>query len=331
MATNTISGGLSYRVGIFASTNLLTRALPYLNFEKFGQSIELPVNHGDTIQFRRYEALDSTPNELTEGVTPAGKPITFTPVTAQLKQYGDLVVISDVVNDTHEDPVLKVMTTVLGEQAAEMLEKVRFGILKAGTNVFFANGTQRSDVNTVITRDAQRNVVRALKRQSAKPVISAVRSTPNFGTLNVLPTYIGIVHPDCMMDIRDMTGFKPVEDYGQVTPFENEIGACEDVRYIYSTVITPWEDAGGDITGKDVVSTTGANADVYPVLYFAKDAYALVPLKGKAAAKVTVINPGSMTPSDPLGQRGYIGWKSMQTTVILNQAWMARLEVAAGV
>ncbi|KKL70933.1 hypothetical protein LCGC14_2099990, partial [marine sediment metagenome] len=31
--------------------------------------------------------------------------------------------------------------------------------------------------------------------------------------------------------------------------------------------------------------------------------------------------------SDPLGQRGYVGWKTWHAIVILNQVWMARLEV----
>ena len=33
--------------------------------------------------------------------------------------------------------------------------------------------------------------------------------------------------------------------------------------------------------------------------------------------------------SDPLAQRGHVGWKTMQTAVILNDAWMIRLECAA--
>jgi N4-gp56 family major capsid protein len=32
---------------------------------------------------------------------------------------------------------------------------------------------------------------------------------------------------------------------------------------------------------------------------------------------------------DPLGQKGTAGWKCMQTSVILNDAWMVRVEVAA--
>jgi N4-gp56 family major capsid protein len=41
-----------------------------------------------------------------------------------------------------------------------------------------------------------------------------------------------------------------------------------------------------------------------------------------------VVNP-KPAPGDPLGQRGSVGWKAWTGCVILNDAWMARLEVAA--
>jgi N4-gp56 family major capsid protein len=62
-------------------------------------------------------------------------------------------------------------------------------------------------------------------------------------------------------------------------------------------------------------------------MYFGKDAYGIVALKGKYAITPIVINP-SPSKSDPLGQRGSVGWKTWQGTVILNDAWMAVLEAA---
>jgi N4-gp56 family major capsid protein len=66
---------------------------------------------------------------------------------------------------------------------------------------------------------------------------------------------------------------------------------------------------------------------VYPILYLARDAYGIVPLKGKAAITPMVVNP-KPSDSDPLAQRGHAGWKAMQTTIILNDFWMVRAEVA---
>ena len=128
-----------------------------------------------------------------------------------------------------------------------------------------------------------------------------------------------------------MVGFKDAIDYGTTTPWENEIGACENVRYMFTTMMPVYKDAGGAATnaaGQKMISTAGTKADVYPILFIAKDAYGLVPLKGMDALTPMVQNP-TPTPSDPLAQRAYVAWKTMQTCVILNQAWMVRAEVAA--
>jgi N4-gp56 family major capsid protein len=317
---------ISNRTCAYAVAKLLTRALPLLVFEKFGQTFPLPTNSTTVAKFRRFEALDATPNQLSEGVTPTAKQLTVTDVTATLKQYGDLIIISDVVNDTNEDPVLDQAVEVLGEQAALMLEKMRYGVLSAGTNVFYANGVQRTDVNTVLTLNLLRKITRALKAQNCRPITSIVSSTPSYGTQAVAPGFIAVLHPDCEADLRGITGFTDVKNYGNTAPFEGEIGAVEGVRFIMSTVIASFPNGGG--AKGSMLSTGGTLADVYPILILAKDAYGIVPLKGKAAITPTVLNPGVASKSDPLGQRGYVGWKAMQTAVILNQAWMARAEVA---
>jgi N4-gp56 family major capsid protein len=42
----------------------------------------------------------------------------------------------------------------------------------------------------------------------------------------------------------------------------------------------------------------------------------------------SIIPVGQKTKDDPLGQRGYAGWKMYHVAVILNDLWMERLEVA---
>lgn len=322
----TTYGDISPRTAAYAEKELLKRGLPFLVIEKFGQAKSLPANSTKVMKFRRYNALPTTPNALTEGVTPTGQTLTVTDVTATLTQYGDKVTITDVILDTHEDPTLNEAVALLGEQAAQMIEKMRFGVLKAGTNVLYANGSARNAVNTAITITLQRRAVRALKRQNARFITSIVRSTPAFGTEAVAPGFVALIHPDLEADVRGLTGFVPAEKYGSITPWENELGKCEDVRYVSSTIFEPWADAGG--AKGTMLSTTGTNADVYPVLFLARDAYAIIALKGMFALTPMVVNP-KPSDSDPLAQRGHVGWKAMQTCVILNDAWMVRGEVAA--
>lgn len=328
MAT-TLYGDISPRTAAYAEKEMLKRGLPYLVLEKFGQCKPLPSNSTKVMKFRRYEALDNTPTTLVEGVTPGSTPLTTTDVTATLQQYGGLVTISDVIMDTHEDSTLNEAVSLLGEQAAQQMEKMRFGIIKAGTNVIFANGASRAAVNTVLTTDMQRRAIRALKRQNTRMITNIIRSTAAYETVNVAPGYVGLIHPDLEADVRKMANFTPAERYGSITPWEAELGKVDDVRYVSSTIFEPFLNAGG-APGSTVLSGNGTQANVYPVLYIGRDAYACVALKGQYAVTPMVVNP-KPSDSDPLAQRGHVSWKAYQTAVILNDAFMARVEVAASV
>ena len=327
-ANMTTYGDISPRTAAYAAKEMLKRAEPLLVLEKFGQARPLPKNSSTTIKFRRYEALDPTPMPLTEGVTPAGKKLSVTDVTATLQQYGDYVTITDVVQDTHEDPVLREAMATTGEQAAQMYELVRYGVLNGGTNAFYAGGaTSRANVASGFTLALQRQVTAALRRQNARPITSIVSASPNFGTHAIPSSYIAVCHVDLDSTLRDTKGFVSVENYGSdMQAMPGEIGSIEGVRYIGTTLAMPYADAGTG-TATDWMSTGGSKPDVYPILYFAKDSYGLVPLKGKSAVSPMVLNPNTPRGGDPLGQRGSIGWKGYTTACILNDLWMARAEV----
>lgn len=326
MSTNMVYGDITPRTAAFAVVQMLRRAVPVLCIEKFGQTYVIPDKSTKVAKFRRYNALPINTTPLVEGVTPSGSKVTITDVTATLDQYGDYVPFSDVILDTHEDPFLQQITEVLGEQAAQSIETIRYNVIKAGTNVFYANGSARANVNTPITVALQRKCTRALKRQNASYISSVVASTPDFRSEPVEQAFMGLVHPDVENDVRNLTGFISVKQYAHGSSFQNEIGAVDDVRYLRSTIFSQFADAGAATS--TMVSTTGTNADVYPVLFIAKDAYGIVPLKGKDSLTIMVVNPKPSV-GDPLGQRGTAGWKTMQTAVILNDLFMVRAEVAA--
>lgn len=330
MGDVTLYGDISPRTAAYVVADLLKRGMPYFVIEKFAQAKALPANKTKSMKFRRYEHLPLATTPLVEGVTPSSIKPTYTDISVILSQYGSIIELTDVVADTHEDPVLKENNVLLGEQAARTLEAVRFNVIKAGTNAFFTNGTQRSDVNTPVSLAKQRAIIRALKRQYAMQITSVIKSSVQFNTESVLPSYVALAHTDCESDIRNMPGFIDVKDYGTVPKYEMEIGAVESVRYLQSQVFEPWADDGGAYAGSGtaMLSTTGVSADVYPVIYLGRDAFATVALRGKFAIEPKVLNPGIPRGGDPLGQRGSQGWKTMQTALILNDAWMARLECA---
>lgn len=326
MATTTY-GDISQRTAAWAASEMLKHAEPITVLSKFGQSKPLPKNKADTVKFRRPVPFPVVTTPLTEGVTPTARQMQYEDVTVQIKQWGDVVEITDYVNDLAEDPVLSDATELCGEQAAETVELQTWGALRAGTNVFYANGAARNEVNTKISLDKQRAITRSLKGNRARKVTSMVAASPNYATQPVDAAFIAFAHTDLEADIREMKGFTPTEQYGSMKALPHEIGKVEDVRYILSPVLTKWDDAGG--AAGNMVSATGTNADVYPVVYVAKDFYGLIPLKGANSVKPSVLNPDTKTKDDPLGQRGYVGWKTYFVAKILNEAWGARLECAA--
>jgi N4-gp56 family major capsid protein len=326
MATTTYSG-LSQRTNAFAAKEMLAHAEPILCLSKFGMTKPMPKNKANQVKFRRPVPLAVATTPLTEGAPPTAKAMTYEDVSVTLSQYGDIVEITDVVHDLAEDPVLKDSAMMCGEQAAETIETLMWGVLQGGTNVFYANGSARNQVNTAITLNKQRAITRALKAERCKKITSMLSSSVKYGTEAVDAAFIAFAHTDLESDIRDLVGFVPTEKYGSMKALPYEIGKVEDVRYILTPVLSSIEDAGGAENG--MVSAGGSNADIYPVVYAGKDAYGHVALKGANAMTPSIINPGTIDKSDPLGQKGIVGWKTYHKSFIANQAWMARLEVGA--
>jgi N4-gp56 family major capsid protein len=323
MAVATTYGDINQRTAVWAEGTMLEHAEPILVLEKFADVKPLPKNKADTITFRRPVPYAVNTTQLVEG--------SYEDVSVQMGQYGDLIEISDRVADMNEDPVLANASMLAGEQAAETKELILWGVMRAGTNVFYsgtaATPASRSDVNDTVTLNLQRAVVRSLKGQRARVLTSMVSPSPKFGTEAVSPAFIAFGHTDLEQDIRDMDGFTPVERYGTFSPVSDyEVGKVEGVRYILSPVLEPFINQGSS-TLNGMVSTGGSNADVYPVIYISKNCYGTVPLKGAGSMNPTVINPGTVSKSDPLGQRGYVGWKMYFASLILNEAWINRVEV----
>lgn len=319
-------GDINQRTAAWAATEMLAYAEHVAVLSKLGLTKPMPKNKAETVKFRRPIPFDAVTDPIVEGVTPTAQKVAYEDVTATLKQYGRPIEITDKVQDLSEDPALQTASMLAGDQAGNTIEQVLFGILKAGTNVVYANGSARGNVNTAISLQKQRAVTRALQAQKAKMITRVLASGPGYGTSAVEAGYVAVGHTDLEHDIRALANFVPVAKYAQRSTISDyELGTVDRVRYILSPDLDPFPDAGG--AKGTMVSTTGSNADVYPVLFFGQDAFAHVPLKGAEAITPMVVmaKPNS---ADPMAQRNYVSWKTWYTAVILNESWMCRLETA---
>jgi len=325
--TSYSDSGISPRTNVYAEREMLRYAKPVMVLEKLAKTKQMPKNKTDTIKFRRPRVFTAATTPLVEGVTPNTTQFSYEDVTATLKQYGQVVEITDKIEDLAEDPVLQDAAQQCGDNIGRTMEALNYAVVRAGTSVYYANGTLRTDVNTPISLAKQRAVLRALKANKAMKITKVLSGSSDYGSRQVEAAYVAVAHTDVESDIRNMPGFKTVAEYGTRSPIsEYEIGSVEDVRYILSPDLAPITDAGG--AKGSMVSTTGTSADVYPIIYFGMDAWGTVALRGQGAVEPTIIPVGQKTKDDPLGQRGYVGWKAWHVAVILNQSWMSRLEVA---
>lgn len=326
-------GDVSPRTAGFIAKKMLDRALPFMCMARFGQQQPIPKNKTNTIKFRRYSGFVPNTNALTEGVTPTADNIVHTDVNATLAQYGRRTQVTDVIQDTHEDPVLNEYAEVMGELAGQTAELVIYNVIKGGTNVVFSGGTTRATVAAAVTTTVLWRAIRQLKRQNAKPITKMLAGTDKVGTKPVRGGYIGFVHPDMQTDLENLTGWVPVAEYGSGSALmENEIGTWKEIRFLTSTLYAPFLAAATSTSvttflSNGAVPASAANPDVYPLVIVGMDAYASVSLAGEDSVTPIVITP-KPSDSDPLAQRGHVGFKMYGTACILNDAWLVRVEAA---
>jgi len=340
-------GTVASRNLIRAAQGMLEHAQPITVLGDFGTQREMPQNSTDTLVFRRTLPFGAstvgttvenstryvgTPDitasnfVLAEGVTPNSNTISFQDVTVQLQQYGVLFKYSSKVEQLYEDDIPGEMVKLTGETLAEVMEMVRYGVLKAGSTVIYANGSSRSAVNTAISLNAIRKSARTLESNRSRRVTSRLAPGVNFGTRAVQPAYVVFVHTDAVSDVRNLPGFTRVEEYGSYKPIhDREIGACEDFRFISSPLLKSFA-AAGSATLNGMLSVGAANVDVYPFIIIGEDAWGQVALKGMSAIKPVVLKASQTNHANPLGQFGYVGASTWFATVRLNDDFMARIE-----
>lgn len=302
----TTSSGMTAEMKTFYSKYLIENAKPALVYDQFGQKHNIPKNGGKTIEFRKYSPLPKATTPLTEGVTPAGKALTVSTVTATVKQYGDFVPLTDMLLLTAIDNNLVQALDLLGAQAGATLDTVTREILMGGTSVQYAEGqvTSRATLTAEhkLTVKAVRLAARFLKKQNAPKIDGG---------------YVAIIHPDIAYDIQDDPDWKEWNKYTTSDKmFQGEIGKIANVRFVETTEAKIFAQAGA------------SNQDVYATLVLGANAYGTTNIEG-GGLETIVKQLGSGGTEDPLNQRGTAGWKATKTAVRLVEQFMVRVETGS--
>lgn len=295
---------------------MLTKAKPLLVHTKWAQVRDIPKGAGTSIRFRRYSLLTPSSTPLVEGVTPTLDTLSVTNVDATVQQYGRGFLITDVLSFSTLDPILQEVAEILGENAAATLDLLTAEELATTTTIQYAStATANSEITSSmkITKAEIQEAVRTLKNNKAKKLTSMVDPSTGFNTSPLPATFIGIVHPNTTYDLKNIPGFIRVEEYGQKSMFEGEVGALDEVRFI-------------ETTNAKVYSAAGSGSiDVYGTIILAADAYAVSRISGEAMHNY-IDGPGGN--SDPLHQRQTSAWKATFVATILNDAFLLSLRHA---
>lgn len=310
----TETGSLSAEMKTFYEKRLLDQAEPLLVHNQFGDKYPIPAGSGKKIEFRKYSALPKALTALTEGVTPAGNSLNVTTVEGTVKQYGDWIQLSDMLQMTAIDNNVVQATKLLSSQAGRTLDTVTREVLAGGTNVIYAPKV----VDGAETEVLSRSTLTPECVLTPFVVMRAAATLEAMNTPKIDGSYVLITHPYCRETLQESPGWVDVVKYKEGNnTFSGEIGKIGDVRVVTTSeakIIT-------DSTCPVVESTTYYS--VFTSLLLGANAYGVTMLEnGGLQHIVKQLGYGE----DPLNQRSSCGWKATSAAVRLCEEYMVRIE-----
>ena len=293
--------GLSVENKTFYDKTLISEAQANLVHDQFGQKRDIPKNGGKKIEFRQFASLPKALTSITEGITPDGKKLSATAIEAEVSQYGDYIVMSDVLDLTAIDNVVVEATKIIGRQAGLTLDTITRNVLQSGTNVMYCPKADGSEVDSRAGLDSTCALNVAAIRKAA-----AILKASNAPMID--GSYVAIVHPYAAHDL--MSDPEWIDAYKYANPeniYKGEIGKIAGVRFVESS------------------EALIAEGGVFCTLILGANAYGTTNVTG-GGLETIIKQLGSSGVADPLNQRSSVGWKAMKTAEILIQAYMLRVE-----
>lgn len=310
----TETGSLSAEMKTFYEKRLLDQAEPLLVHNQFGDKYPIPAGSGKKIEFRKYSALPKALTALTEGVTPAGNSLNVTTVEGTVKQYGDWIQLSDMLQMTAIDNNVVQATKLLSSQAGRTLDTVTREVLAGGTNVIYAPKV----VDGAETEVLSRSTLTPECVLTPFVVMRAAATLEAMNTPKIDGSYVLIIHPYCRETLQESPGWVDVVKYKEGNnTFSGEIGKIGDVR----VVTTSEAKVINDSTCPVVEDSTYYS--VFTSLLLGANAYGVTMLEnGGLQHIVKQLGYGE----DPLNQRSSCGWKATSVAVRLCEEYMVRIE-----
>lgn len=309
-----------------------------------------------TVKWRRIENLTKVTGALSE--MSAGATATFglgrnsvtptiTDITKAIAKYGNAILTTEEVDLFNINSNTMALVETLGANAGESLNDFMRQEMDNTTVVRYGNSVaNKSAVVTEMQAADIRYSVNQLDRESAMKHFSQATGSQNITTSTVRNSYYGIVHPDVEQDIRQLTSFIGVEQYGGYTDtLVGEFGALEGVRFVVSEM-APIETGAGttSIAGSTFRGAGAALNDIYTSYVYGKEAVGSIGLgdsygssvdktyEGKLSPiEIIQKSPGSSGIGDMFNEVGSVAWKAWFAGKILNDKWITKVVTLAKV
>lgn len=298
-----------------------------------------------TAKWRRIENLTPTTTPLAELTGSLAFPTrtavqpTTTDITATVQKFGNFIYLNEEVDLVNFNQQTLKLAEILGINAGRSLNRLQRDVMEDNATAIFGGAatTATGVAGAGITRADVTVAGNALNRQDAMHFTAMTLGSTNIGTSPIRPAYWGFCHVDTEEDIRGLSGFVAVEDYGsQTVTVPGEIGVVGNVRFVASTEATIDADSGATITGTATVagrSTSGTSYDIYNTVIIGMDAVGSVGFgmghvketyrAGDRLPGIMMINHerGQAGAADPFNEVSSMAWKSWHAGAILNSNW----------
>ena len=304
------ASGMSAEMKTFYEKRLIDQAEPALVHDQFGDPYPIPANGGKNIEFRKYDSLPKATTPLTEGVTPDGQTMNVSTVTAEVKQYGGWVPITDTLQLTAIDNNIVQATKIIASQAGRTLDTIVRDVLAGGTNVLYAPKQNADGTETEVKSRKELDKTCTLTSKLF------FRAAAQLGAMNADPigdSYIAIIHPYAAYDLKTCREFIEAHKYADPeTMYRGEIGKLGNIRFVETSEAKIWKD-----------TTCPSGLAVFGTLVLGAHAYGVTELEGGGLEHIVKqLGYGD----DPLNQRASVGWKGMRAAERLVEQYMVRIE-----
>jgi len=357
----TLSSDLSSQYREHFESQLLTYAVQATRKAEFGQKAPLPKGVGSKqISFFKYGApsdtqiADLTNTSAAETVDGNGvynaidvfgsggssadsgvRQLSLAKVTATLQQIGQVVVISDVLNNTEFLNSLAQATKTNGEDAALKCDNIvkaelcNSTVPTGGTDTE-GGSTMFAGSNISLTHNA--GGANALPVTTASDVLDVVTQLRINRAPEINGGYVSIAAPQVLRDImRDGDWLNAATRSNVGALYNGEAGSLYGVRFVEDT--NPFRCGSGSdgaIGNVNDIDTEDSEGVAFCTFFLGGEAFGVPALSGDSPMSPSIQIVDTPDKKDPLNQVVTVGFKTMYTAKRLTDAYFMRLFSTAG-